>query len=377
MNDMRQEFEQHPIHEAVARLEKQFAQINEFGIPQEYKQHIKEIGYFIELVKNALNMLTGPLYPLSDLSNIQNLVSGISSYLQTSINDRDLSHIKGCYTELKRGDYPLLYLLQSKQNIATSFENVHENLSNIDETIKAKMAIVEQMLQKQQEQIEEQYTKIRQQQLEIRNFKAKAENTLNQFVEQNIQNMESAKEKAQDAEEKAQDHAEKIAELLGIANGQVTGEKYTIFAEKLDKQAFWQQFAGIGFGLGAVLLTVGLTVSRHFGIGQQFHWGNLLGQISATSILLFIAIYLLTAASNKKKEAKKYRQASLLSLSLEGFVAQMPDEIKQSFRMMIGERLYRPDDTDIKADDTLSYIERISQRKNDEEDDDEEDDYEQ
>jgi len=136
-----------------------------------------------------------------------------------------------------------------------------------------------------------------------------------------------------------------------MGTGYNLGKEYVKSAEKLDEQANIQQWIGIGFGVVAVIPAMCSSETS-----TEFPWGSLLGQISATSVFLFIAAYLLTTASNKKKEAKKYRQASLLSLSLETFVAQMPDEMKQNFRAVIGERLYRPDDADIKVEEESSFF---------------------
>jgi len=342
MNDMRQDFEQHPLHESVVHLEEQLVQINNLEMSPEHKQHIREIKHFIMLIKETLNALTGPLYPFAALNNINKIADIVSTNLQADINNQQPSCIKDCHNILKQYDYPLFYLLQSKQDIAAPFDNMHEILNDIDKTfeiknqkIENKTATMEQMLQKQQEHIDKQ-------QQEIDAIKVETENKLNEFIEQNLKGVH----------EEAQVHADNIAELFTIAAGQVTGEKYTEFAKKLDRQAFWQQWTGIIFAIVAVFLAIFLPETS-----QQFHWGDLLGRLSVTSILLFISVYLLTAASNKRKEAKKYRQASLLSLSLEGFVAEMTDEeMKQNFRMMIGERLYRPDDADIKIDEESSFF---------------------
>ncbi len=130
-------------------------------------------------------------------------------------------------------------------------------------------------------------------------------------------------------------------------------------ANKLDFKATLMQLVAITISIYAILAALSSQVLVYLGIAFQSNgsdgWEVITGRISATLILVGVATYFFNLASQMRKEARKYRQNEILSRTLNGFTTEMTQEEQTAFRMMVGLRLYTPDDY-VDTDDERSAL---------------------
>ena len=177
---------------------------------------------------------------------------------------------------------------------------------------------------------------------------------------------------------------EKIREAYNLAaNATIAGE-YKASEVALESRAVSNQRWGLGLGFLAFLIAISPTlvavIMATFGLEdssgkdtleQLNSVGAVASRTSAAIILASMSGYFFSSALRLRNEAKRYRQTSILSISLDGFLSKFPATLIDHFRFLVGMRLFRleasskqvGDNSEESADSMLKSLKEIADKK--------------
>lgn len=184
--------------------------------------------------------------------------------------------------------------------------------------------------------------------------------------------------------EEAGETLDKILEAYNLAaNATIAGE-YKASEEALESRAASNQRWGLGLGFLAFLIALSPTlvavIMAIFGLEdssgkdtleQLNSVGAVASRTSAAIILASMSGYFFSSALRLRNEAKRYRQTSILSISLNGFSSKFPETLINHFRFLVGMRLFRLEasgkgaggNSEDSADSMLKSLQEIADKK--------------